>query len=288
MNELAWTSIKAKDYKGGLPRSRSHAAAKPGQSQRRNCACSWATCTYAWRTSRCQRSLLAGPRPVRADSPAAQGDAEKAQADPKYFENLLGKGLEKFDIAVLVPARAVKWVKAEPEVARVLALTEDVSDLQRGLQESRETLNRLELAVTGQLQVGIFPDLAQARTSSSEVLNQLVSMRELFVGKMRSLIWDKLTLRKRRASIRWARNGRRSRPSSRICRFRPTSSRIGKSRPATTCNSWMRVLQSSTSRFRGWMPSWWPSSSTSSGPAPIKDQARGPEPAGGQPAAGHR
>jgi len=36
-------------------------------------------------------------------------------------------------------------------------------------------------------------DLAQARTSSSEVLNQLVSMRELFVGKMRSLILDKLT-----------------------------------------------------------------------------------------------
>jgi hypothetical protein len=118
---------------------------------------------------------------------------KKAQVDPKYFENLLGKGLEKFDIAVLVPAKAVKWVKAEPEVARVLALTEDVSDLQRGLQESRETLNRLELAVTGQLQVGIFPDLAQARTSSSEVLNQLVSMRERFVGKLRSLIWDKLT-----------------------------------------------------------------------------------------------
>jgi chromosome segregation ATPase len=101
--------------------------------------------------------------------------------------------MEKFDIAVLVPAIAVKWVKAEPDVARVLALTEDVGDLQRGLKESGATLNRLELAVDGPLQVGIFPDLAMARTNSSEVLNQLVSMRQKFVGKMRSLIGDKLT-----------------------------------------------------------------------------------------------
>jgi len=117
----------------------------------------------------------------------------KAQADPRYFENLIGKGMEKFDIAVLLPAAAVKWVTAEADVARVLALTEDVSDLQRGLKESDETLSRLELAVDGQLQVGIFPDLAMARTNSSEVLNQLVSLREKFVGKMRSLIGDKLT-----------------------------------------------------------------------------------------------
>jgi hypothetical protein len=117
----------------------------------------------------------------------------KAQADARYFDALLGKGMEKFDISVFVPLKAVKWVKAEPDVARVLAITEDVGDLQRGINESREALNRLELAVGGQLQVGIFPDLAQARTNSSEVLNQLVNMRERFVGKMRSLIWDKLT-----------------------------------------------------------------------------------------------
>jgi len=194
MNELAWTSIKAKDYKAAYRALDLMLLQSPDSPQAP------------------ELRLLMGNLHVRVANFALANEAflqardqfepihlqlretqKKAQADPKYFENLLGKGLEKFDIAVLVPAKAVKWVKAEPEVARVLALTEDVSDLQRGLQESRETLNRLELAVTGQLQVGIFPDLAQARTSSSEVLNQLVSMRELFVGKMRSLIWDKLT-----------------------------------------------------------------------------------------------
>ena len=194
MNELAWTSIKAKDYKAAYRALDLMLLQSPDSPQAP------------------ELRLLMGNLHVRVANFALANEAflqareqfepihlqlretqKKAQVDPRYFENLLGKGLEKFDIAVLVPATAVKWVKAEPEVARVLALTEDVSDLQRGLQESRETLNRLELAVTGQLQVGIFPDLAQARTSSSEVLNQLVSMRERFVGKLSALISDKLT-----------------------------------------------------------------------------------------------
>jgi tetratricopeptide (TPR) repeat protein len=194
MNELAWTSIKAKDYKAAYRALDLMLLQNPDSPQAP------------------ELRLLMGNLHIRVANFALANDAflqaleqfepihlqlkdtqKKAEADPKFLESLIGKGLEKFDIAVLVPAKAVKWVKAEPEVARVLALTEDVSDLQRGLQESRETLSRLELAVTGQLQVGIFPDLAQARTSSSEVLNQLVSMRERFVGKMRALISDKLT-----------------------------------------------------------------------------------------------
>jgi TolA-binding protein len=194
MNELAWTAIKAKDYKAAYRALDLMLLQNPDSPQAP------------------ELRLLMGNLHVRMANFALANDAflqardqfepiqlqlketqTRAAADAHYFENLIGKGMEKFDIAVFVPAKAVKWVKAEPDVARVLALTEDVGDLQRGINESREALNRLELAVNGQLQVGIFPDLAQARTSSSEVLNQLVSMRERFVGLMRSLIWDKLT-----------------------------------------------------------------------------------------------
>ena len=198
MNELAWTAIKAKDYKAAYRALDLMLLQSPDSPQAP------------------ELRLLMGNLHVRMANFALANDAflqardqfepihlqlketqKKAEADAKYFDALLGKGMEKFDIAVFVPPKAVKWIKAEPEVARVLALAEDVGDLQRGINESREALNRLELAVNGQLQVGIFPDLAQARTSSSEVLNQLVSMRQRFVGKMRSLIWDKLTAEER-------------------------------------------------------------------------------------------
>ena len=194
MNELAWTAIKAKDYKAAYRALDLMLLQSPDSPQGP------------------ELRLLMGNLHVRVANFALANDAflqardefepihlqlsetqKRAQADPRYFETLLGKSLEKFDIAVLVPAKAVKWVKAEPDVARVVALTDDVGDLQRGLKDSADTLNRLELAVDGRLQVGIFPDLALARTNSSEVLNQLVALREKFVEKMRSLIGDKLT-----------------------------------------------------------------------------------------------
>ena len=194
MNELAWTAIKAKDYKAAyraLDLMLLQSPDSPGAPELRLLMgnlhvrlANFALANDAFLQARDQFE------PLQLQLRATQ---KKAEADPKYFENLIGKGLEKFDIAVIVPATAVKWVKAEADVARVLALTEDVGDLQRGIKDSRETLSRLEMAVNGPLQVGIFPDLAQARTNSSEVLNQLVNLRERFVGKMRSLIGDKLT-----------------------------------------------------------------------------------------------
>ncbi len=112
---------------------------------------------------------------------------DKCEADPKYFESLIGKGMERFDVALFVPKDAVKYVRSDPEVARVVALTEDVGELQRSLKASAETLNRLEMAVGGRLKVGIFPDLAQARAQSSEVLNQIVDIRTKFIAKLQSL-----------------------------------------------------------------------------------------------------
>ena len=194
MNELAWTAIKAKDYQGAYRALDLMLLQNPDSPQAPELrllmgnlhvrVANFALANEAFLQARDQFE------PIHLQLKETQ---TKAQADPRDFENLIGKGMEKFDIAVLLPAAAVKWVTAEADVARVLALTEDVSDLQRGLKESDETLSRLELAVDGQLQVGIFPDLAMARTNSSEVLNQLVSLREKFVGKMRSLIGDKLT-----------------------------------------------------------------------------------------------
>lgn len=117
-----------------------------------------------------------------------QETLKKSEADPKYFETLLGKGLEKFDIAVFVPVKAVRWIKTEPEVARMINLAGDVGDLQRGISDSEQMLERLERAVNGRLTVGIFPDLAAARTKSTEVLNQTVDLRKRFLGRMRALI----------------------------------------------------------------------------------------------------
>jgi len=112
----------------------------------------------------------------------------RSQTDPTYFDNLVGKSLEKFDISVFVPPAAAKWVKAEPDVARMISLAGDVGDLQRSLQDSEKLVDRIQRAMQSTGRAGIFPDLAAARTKSVEIQNQLVETRQKFVGQTRAAL----------------------------------------------------------------------------------------------------
>jgi hypothetical protein len=111
----------------------------------------------------------------------------QAQSDPKYFDNLIGAGLEKFDIAIVFPKGALKQAVAEPEVERLKALAEEVGDLQRGIRESEQIVVRLENAMQSGSRVGIFPDLASARTRSTEIVNQTIDIRRRFQTDARNL-----------------------------------------------------------------------------------------------------
>lgn len=194
MSELSWTSIKAKDYRSAYRALDLMLLQNPDSPQAPELRLlmgnlhvrlgNFALANEAFMTARDQFD------PVHQQ---LQETLVKCQADPKYFDTLIGKGMEKFDIQVFIPKVAVKWVKADPDVARVVTLTEDVGELQRGIKDSEQTLSRLELAVGGELKVGIFPDLAAMRTRTSEVLNQLVGIRSRFVAKMRNLTADVLT-----------------------------------------------------------------------------------------------
>ena len=188
LNEQAWTSIKAKDFKSAYRALDLILLQNPDSPQAP------------------ELRLLMGNLHVRLGNFSLANEAfmqardqldplykqldetlTKCKADPTYYDSLIGKGMDKFDISVFMPKLAVKWVKADPAVARLVVLTDDVSELQRGIKDSEQTLARLELAVGGQLKVGIFPDLAAVRTRTSEILNQLVEMRRRFIGKMRTL-----------------------------------------------------------------------------------------------------
>jgi tetratricopeptide (TPR) repeat protein len=117
-----------------------------------------------------------------------QQEIVKAQADPTYFDSLVGKSLDKFDIASFVPPSAAKWVRAEPEVAKMAQLASDVGGMQKDLEDSRKLVERIDKAMSGPGKAGIFPDLASARTKSVEMLNLAVNIRQKLAGKMRTLI----------------------------------------------------------------------------------------------------
>jgi tetratricopeptide (TPR) repeat protein len=188
MHELAWTSIKAKDFKSAYRALDLMLLQNPDSPQAPELRLLMGNLHVRLANFSKANELFVQARdqfdPIHLQ---LQETLSKCQADPKYFESLIGKGMDKFDITAFIPKAAIKWVKADPEVARVVVLTDDVGELQRGIKDSEQTLNRLEMAVGGKLKVGIFPDLALVRTRTSEVLNQIVEMRKRFVAKMRSL-----------------------------------------------------------------------------------------------------
>jgi TolA-binding protein len=122
-----------------------------------------------------------------------QNEIVRAQQDPAYFDNLVGKNLDKFDIGTFIPASATRWVQADPDVARMLTLTGDVGEIQRALKDSEQIVTKLERAMQTSGRVGIFPDLAAARTKSVEVMNQLVDARQKFVRLVRAQLESSLT-----------------------------------------------------------------------------------------------
>jgi tetratricopeptide (TPR) repeat protein len=122
----------------------------------------------------------------------------KSQTDPAYFDQLIGKSLDKFDIGAFVPPTAAKWVKAEPEVARMMVLASDMGEMQRDLADSQKLLDRIQHVMEGRGRVGIFPDLASLRTKSTEMMNQIVGTRQKFQAKIRAIITPVLTAEERK------------------------------------------------------------------------------------------
>jgi tetratricopeptide (TPR) repeat protein len=117
----------------------------------------------------------------------------RSQTDPAYFDSLIGRSLDKFDIGAFVPPTAAKWVKAEPEVSRMMVLATDVGDIQRDLADSQKLMDRIQHVMEGKGKVGIFPDLASLRTKSTEVTNQLVGTRQRYATKIRTILEPILT-----------------------------------------------------------------------------------------------
>jgi TolA-binding protein len=194
MYESAWNSIKAKDYKSAYRALDLMLLQNPDSPQAPelrllmgNLNLRMANFFVASETFGKTRDEF---EPIYKQLEAAHTQAKN---DPKYFDQLIGKGLDKFDISLFLPVGAVKYARAEPDVERMLVLAEDVGELQRGIKESEQMLQNLERAVYGAGKVGIFADLGAARLKSTEVLNQTIDIRRRFINDVRALAGNYLS-----------------------------------------------------------------------------------------------
>ncbi|HEY0708492.1 MAG TPA: tetratricopeptide repeat protein [Polyangia bacterium] len=112
---------------------------------------------------------------------------DQAKSDPKYFDGLLAKGLEKFEMTSIMPAGAARLITNEPDVAKLLSLAEELGALQKGLKESEALVDRLDRTVQSGGRLGIFRDVALAHQQSTTMLNQSIDMRRRFQSDARNI-----------------------------------------------------------------------------------------------------
>ncbi|MEO6951658.1 MAG: tetratricopeptide repeat protein [Polyangia bacterium] len=105
-----------------------------------------------------------------------------------YFRGQIAKNLTHFDLAKIVPADAVRWMKDDGDTNRLRGLLSDESELGQQLTDTDDTIRRLERAVNGAGKVNVFPELARARMKGVEIDNSLIEQKKILGARERQLM----------------------------------------------------------------------------------------------------
>jgi tetratricopeptide (TPR) repeat protein len=116
-------------------------------------------------------------------------DELQQTVDPNgYFKDLIAKNLDKFDLQILLPSAAERWVKEEADVVKLSTLIGDETELKRSLNDGDEIVNRLEKTLNGPQRVNVFPELANQRARATEISNQLTEVKQKLAQRDAALI----------------------------------------------------------------------------------------------------
>ncbi len=102
-----------------------------------------------------------------------------ANEDPQTFlAQITGRASQTFQTNATMPEIAAAWVRDEPNVGRVMTIETDLGTIQQEIREAERTIERLDAALSAPNRVNVFPSLATKRSRSTEVLEELLRIRE--------------------------------------------------------------------------------------------------------------
>jgi tetratricopeptide (TPR) repeat protein len=127
---------------------------------------------------------------TRSSYEGPKGELEKivaANDDPKkYFATVTQD--KTFESDVTIPSIARKWIREEPEVARVVNVTKDLTQIHSDLADAEVMITRLDRVVSSPNRVNIFPSLADKRAKVYDLLDHLFALRIQVATAERALI----------------------------------------------------------------------------------------------------
>jgi len=114
----------------------------------------------------------------------------RSQAEPGFLDSLTNRGHDQLDLAAFVPESTRAWVRADPEVSRLLAVADEVAWSQRAVAEAGGVIERVEGALADAARMDpleLFLDLRRTRQLSSQLFGELAALRDRFTTRARRL-----------------------------------------------------------------------------------------------------
>jgi len=98
--------------------------------------------------------------------------------DPKrYFHEIMGSNLDKFDVSSFLPPLAVKWAKKSDRVKRALLALKDLKASKNMLQDAERIAEQLKTAAEESSEQGIMPRQKEAREKALALNAQALDLK---------------------------------------------------------------------------------------------------------------
>lgn len=109
--------------------------------------------------------------------------------DPRaYMAQVTGRASETFDVSTTMPEVAAEWLRRQPDVERVVVIETDLGQIRDEIAAAEATIHRLELATSASQGVNIFPALAEKRSRSVEILEEVFDNRIQLMNHEKALV----------------------------------------------------------------------------------------------------
>jgi hypothetical protein len=100
------------------------------------------------------------------------------KTDPEQFmAQIGGRSSKSFEVNATMPDIAAAWLREEPEVARVVAIENDLGEIQSNIAETQLAIERIEVSMGSPNRVNLFPKLAEKRNRGIEIQEGLVKLQ---------------------------------------------------------------------------------------------------------------
>lgn len=104
--------------------------------------------------------------------------------DPASFiDQISGRNARVFASATPIPEAAAQWLREEPEVQRVVSVENDLAAIQRHLDESTATIERLEGVLATGDRLTLYPALSARRLRIAAIQHDLIGIRNELADK---------------------------------------------------------------------------------------------------------